>query len=438
VAAVIERFAPAFWQRYGQRITVDQRRALQSILQCRTEALGGHRYDCACGHSHHAYHSCNHRLCPRCGAADTEAWVGKQLDKRLPVSYYLVTFTLPSSLRPVIRGNREALNGFMQCSAQALRELLANPRRGGFHRSGFFGVYQSWTQDMRFHPHVHYVVPAVGLDAGWRLKQTKQRKFLVYAEALAKRLRTLLTDRLREQGLICPSRFRQLRRIDWNASVDPAGRGENAIKYLGQYVRHSVIRDGRIVAIESRSKTTTSPFASRIEKPANPNTAGLKASSSSAATSSTSCPAASTVSATTATSTPRAKPPSSGSSSFSTHAWPKPRTARRRPPANPPARSAAARCGAPPRLPAPHHGNATTTSFSASPHESRKRPTSPPSCFQPETATAPRVPITKINPKNRCLAFDLPFANPTQGPARPQRPTPRSYNPSILTRRYAP
>lgn len=255
MAAVIERFAPAFWQRYGERITVDQRRALQSILQCRTEALGGHRYDCACGHSHHAYHSCNHRLCPRCGAADTEAWVGKQLDKLLPVPYYLVTFTLPSSLRPVMRGNREALNGFMQCSAQALRELLANPRRAGFHRSGFFGVYQSWTRDMRFHPHVHYVVPAVGLDAGWRLKQTKQRKFLVYAEALAKRLRTLLTDRLREQGLICPSRFRQLRRIDWNASVDPAGRGENAIKYLGQYVRHSVIRDGRIAAIEDKHVT---------------------------------------------------------------------------------------------------------------------------------------------------------------------------------------
>ena len=255
MAAVIERFAPAFWQRYGERITVDQRRALQNILQCRTEALGGHRYDCACGHTHHAYHSCNHRLCPRCGAVDTEAWVAKQLDKLLPVPYYLVTFTLPSSLRPVMRGNREALNCFMQCSAQALRELLANPRRADFHRSGFFGVYQSWTQDMLYHPHVHYVVPAVGLDAEWRLKRTKQRKFLVYAEALAKRLRTRLTDQLREQGLICPSRFRQLRRIDWNASVDPAGRGENAIKYLGQYVRHSVIRDGRIVAIEDNHVT---------------------------------------------------------------------------------------------------------------------------------------------------------------------------------------
>ena len=37
----------------------------------------------------------------------------------------------------------------MRCSAQALSELLADPKRCGFERSGFFGVYQSWTQDMR-------------------------------------------------------------------------------------------------------------------------------------------------------------------------------------------------------------------------------------------------------------------------------------------------
>lgn len=255
VAEVIERFAPAFWRRYGDRITVDQRRALQNILQCRTEALGGHRYECACGHTHHAYHSCNHRLCPRCGAAETETWVAKQLGKLLPVPYYLVTFTLPQALRPVMRGNRQALNLFMQCAAQALRELLANPRRSGFHRSGFFGVYQSWTQEMNLHPHVHFVVPAAGLDAKWRLKRTRQRQFLIHAEPLAKRLRTLLTRQLLEHGLISKCRARQLWRIDWNASVDPAGKGRNAIKYLGQYVRHSVIRDARIVAIEDTHVT---------------------------------------------------------------------------------------------------------------------------------------------------------------------------------------
>ena len=38
--------------------------------------------------------------------------------------------------------------------------------------------------------------------------------------------------------------------MGWNASVDRAGSGENAVKYLGQYVRRSVISDGRILDIE--------------------------------------------------------------------------------------------------------------------------------------------------------------------------------------------
>jgi hypothetical protein len=158
---VIERFVEPYWARHGRSITVEQRKALQAILQCRTSALGGHRYVCACGQTHHAFHSCNHRLCPQCGAADTAKWVRKQLGKLLPVPYFMVTFTLPEQLRAVMRGNRPALELFFKCSSQALGELLADPKRTGFHRNGFFGVFQSWRQDMGDHPHIHYIVPGV-------------------------------------------------------------------------------------------------------------------------------------------------------------------------------------------------------------------------------------------------------------------------------------
>ena len=267
---MIERFAPAYWQRHGGSIRVDERRAFQAILQCRTPALGGHRYACACGHEHHAFHSCNHRLCPRCGAADTQAWVAKQLGRLLPVPYYMVTFTLPDQLRGVLRGRREAMELLMRYSAQALSELLADPKRTGFTRSGFFGVYQSWTQDMRFHPHVHYIVPAVGFDTKWRVKRTKDPKFLLPAKPLAIRLRTLLSNALLDAGQIDIALFWKLVKMDWNASVDRAGTGENAVKYLGQYVRRSVISDGRILGIEGNhvririKNRDTGTYASRL------------------------------------------------------------------------------------------------------------------------------------------------------------------------------
>lgn len=255
VAGVIKRFAPAYFERYGEELFLDERRALQAMLQCRTEVLGGHEYDCSCGHKHYAYHSCNNRLCPTCGSEGTQDWVKKQLVKLLPVKYFMVTFTLPSQLRKVIGGNRKALELLMSCSAKALTELLADPQRCGFSRSGFFGVYQSWRQDMEFHPHVHYLVPAVGLDVDRNLKHLHEPKFLIHGKVLAMRLRTLLMNALYGAGLIRKSLFWKLVKMSWNASVDAAGSGENAVKYFGQYVCRSVISDSRIVSVKGDEVT---------------------------------------------------------------------------------------------------------------------------------------------------------------------------------------
>lgn len=246
----IERFAEPFWKRHGASVTVDQRKALQAILQCRTFALGGHRYDCGCGHRHFAWHSCNHRLCPQCGAADNAEWVGKQLERLLPVPYFLVTFTLPDELRPIALRKTEVIEGFFRESGEALPELLADPKRTGFAKSGFFGVYQSWTQDLRFHPHIHYVVPGVGLSDAKRPVFLKNPQFLVRGEPLAARFRNRFLHWLREKAFIDPALYWKLRRKKWVADIQPAGAGENAVKYLGQYIHRSVISDHRILAIE--------------------------------------------------------------------------------------------------------------------------------------------------------------------------------------------
>ena len=255
---VLEQFIELFWQKHGHSITLEQRRALQAILQCRTPALGGHCYACPdCGDEYFVYHSCNHRLCPQCGAADTQQWVNKQLNKLLPVPYFMVTFTLPEQLRPVLLHSRQAIELFFQCSSKALHDLLADPKRTGFTRNGFFGVYQSWGQNMSYHPHIHYIVPAVGLNVNEELKHLKNPQWLLPARPLAARLRTLLANALLDSEQINQSLFRELVQMNWNASVDPAGSGENAVKYLGNYVQRSVISDQRILAIEGQQVRIT-------------------------------------------------------------------------------------------------------------------------------------------------------------------------------------
>ena len=41
---VIERFIELYWARYGDSITMEQRKALGAIFLCRSVAMGGHRY----------------------------------------------------------------------------------------------------------------------------------------------------------------------------------------------------------------------------------------------------------------------------------------------------------------------------------------------------------------------------------------------------------
>lgn len=254
VMGVINRFVDRYWHRYGKNLGFRKRKALQAILQCRTEVMGGHRYQCgSCELVHFAWHSCNNRLCPQCGKADTAKWVDRQLCRLLPVPYFMVTFTLPAQLRGAIANNDVVLRAFISACAQALEEILADPKHAGFFKSGFMGVYQSWRQDMLRHPHTHWIVPAVGLDAQGKLVKLKKFDYLVHAKVLARRMKTILLMSLEELECISPSLLLELWSIDWNADVRPIGSGENAVKYLGQYFSRSVISDNRIIKVDEDS-----------------------------------------------------------------------------------------------------------------------------------------------------------------------------------------
>jgi PHP family Zn ribbon phosphoesterase len=86
LAEVFRRHGPAYLQRHGAQLPWHHRQALRAIVACRTPDLGGHLYACSqCAHRHFAYHSCNHRSCPKCGGADAAAWRQRRLAQLLPV-----------------------------------------------------------------------------------------------------------------------------------------------------------------------------------------------------------------------------------------------------------------------------------------------------------------------------------------------------------------
>jgi len=239
LAELLTRHGPDYLARHGGRLPPAQRRALIAMLRCRTPAMGGHRCACSdCGGEVFRFHSCNHRLCPRCGGADTHAWLEHQLNRLLPVPYFLVTFTVPEALRLFARDQPEGfLDALFDESAATLQEIAAHPRHLGAEL-GFFGVYHSWNRTLGMHPHLHYIIPGGGLRPDHRAwRRTRRPDFLLPVEVLSTRFCSRMQERLRAthpevHAAIASSVWRN----PWVVHCQPAGSGESALKYLARYV----------------------------------------------------------------------------------------------------------------------------------------------------------------------------------------------------------
>ncbi|MCP5101109.1 MAG: hypothetical protein GY943_36625 [Chloroflexi bacterium] len=118
-------YGASYQAQYGSRLLPSHRQAIQKIVQCRTAALGGHVYHCdTCAEKRYLYHSCRNRHCPQCQHQAGQQWLERQQQMRLGVPYFMLTFTLPSALRPLVRSHQKQLyNLLFRASAAATQQL---------------------------------------------------------------------------------------------------------------------------------------------------------------------------------------------------------------------------------------------------------------------------------------------------------------------------
>ena len=257
LADVLAAHWPAYGAKFGRLIPPEQRAAVRAIRRCRTPALGGQAYACACGQTHFAYHSCNHRACPRCGRDDAQAWLEAQRARLLPVPYFLVTFTVPEQLREPIRAApKEWYGALLKEAAATLQDLAAQPKHLGAEL-GITALLQTWTRDLRYHPHVHLLVPGGGLTAnGLRWRRVADPQFLFPQAKLAARFKGRLQAWLKrehpQQGTTLPPKVWW---IKWVADVQPVGSGEAALKYLAAYLCRPPLHEAQLEACDNQTVT---------------------------------------------------------------------------------------------------------------------------------------------------------------------------------------
>src|SRR3954468_9047124 len=129
LADVFRRFAADYLSAHGASMLPSHRRAVDDILACRTEALGGQVWHCEqCDAEMFSYHSFRNRSCPKCHTTQTQQWLERRQAEMLPAPYFHIIIPVPAALREVLRANqRDGYALLMQASA-AIIELARDPR----------------------------------------------------------------------------------------------------------------------------------------------------------------------------------------------------------------------------------------------------------------------------------------------------------------------
>ncbi len=257
LADVFREYSPEYLRRYGDTMLPSHHKAIEDIIECRTAVRGGEVFWCdACEQYQYSYHSCGNRHCPTCGADRADHWRDTQMKKLLPVPYFLVTFTLPHSLNDIAHSHQKLIYRLLfHASEDALQTLALNPEwLGG--QIGMVGALHTWDRSMGYHIHVHYLVPAGGIDPDTGEWKPAHPKFLVPGSALSNVFRAKFRDALKAEA---PELFAQVLPETWTKTwvvhCKPVGDGRTALKYLAPYIYRVAISNSRIVNMDDGTVT---------------------------------------------------------------------------------------------------------------------------------------------------------------------------------------
>jgi Putative transposase/Transposase zinc-binding domain len=247
---VVETFEADFLARYGCRLSVDQRRALAALRDCRRPGAAQFVVRCRdCGHVQRLPHSCGHRHCPHCQHHESQRWIERQRQHQVPATWFLLTFTLPAEFRPLAFAHPATVYDLlMRCAWQTV-ETFARHDRQLAGTPGAIAVLHTQSRRLDYHPHVHLVMPAAAVDGQrrrWRTRRHGRGKplYLFSHAALAKVFRAKVLAGLAAAGIALPHRHPPA----WVVDCKAVGDGDKAFVYLGRYLYRGVIREQDILA----------------------------------------------------------------------------------------------------------------------------------------------------------------------------------------------
>ena len=254
LAMIVRKYRGALEQRRGFLLP-EHRKILDDIEFCQADPNTAVRSYCAeCDTEHTMLASCKNRHCPKCQFQDGERWCKKQIERLLPVTYFMVTFTVPAQLRQMMHKNQqEAYSALFEAVKNSLDVVADNPKYLG-GQYGCLAILHTWARDLAYHPHIHCIIPGGAFDEKAKLWRKSSKSYLFHVESLSQIFKGKLFEALKKRKLIRhlpPDSFKR----ELVVNCKPVDKGETALQYLGRYIFRTAISNRKILKLEHNRVT---------------------------------------------------------------------------------------------------------------------------------------------------------------------------------------
>ena len=252
----------AFWDDFSEGLFIPEyiQKCINDLCCCQTEYFGGDILACDnCGKEHFVYHSCKNRFCPKCYRKQQDKWIKERSSELLNCLYFHAVVTVPPQLHGVCRQHQKIVYGILMREAAAAMQKLCQDSKFLGADIGIMEVLHTWTRSQLYHPHVHCLIPAGGLDKNNNWKVTRQ-SYLVPVKAWSDIFREKVRVALKKEGLLryVPKKAWTIR---WVSYAKPSVQGtDKVLKYLARYVFKAPISNSNIVKIDKQKKQVTFRF----------------------------------------------------------------------------------------------------------------------------------------------------------------------------------
>jgi hypothetical protein len=186
---------------------------------------------------------------------DVEEWLQLRQAELLPVPYFHIIFKVPQKLHALLRGHKREMYPLLAAAAaRGIQKVADDPKYLGA-KTGVMAVVHTAGSNLAYHPHVHCLMPAGGVDDQGQWRPTTTPGFApeeLLGETFNDALLALMKPVTKKLDLELPEKCRN----GWEVRVEVPHHGvDGVLKYLASSVLRGSLHKHRILDVTSTHVT---------------------------------------------------------------------------------------------------------------------------------------------------------------------------------------